>query len=272
LLDVSINDPNASYAAAASDGIGSMMMKSADLGKHWKPIVERDGLLDIACGSLDSESAVGTSVLGKTFYTLDGGSTFKDSIIFLPVRQSMSRGRTSQQYGAPGGEGLWVSDDKGVNWRKHVISVLNSTRYGAMPTSETWYITAGLWDEMTTELPIQQSYSNRKHLSSKISLFYDEVHNNYGIHFKGISQTWIDQQKLKKHHNEHPNKFNEKIHEKVEHLETIEQNIIENRMHGSLKDEMLKHGPMQVIDGNDEISIHDYNVMQKIEKIKKYKK
>jgi len=109
---------------------------------------------------------------------------------------------------------------------------------------------------------IEKKYSDHKHLSSKISLFYDEVHNNYGIHFKGISQTWIDQQKLKKHLHDDLNSHANKHNEKMEH------DTKENRMHGSLKDEMLKHGSMHVIDGENEISIHDHNVMEKMTNIK----
>ena len=192
LLDVGINTKTGAYAASLANGVGSMILKSGDLGSSWEQLAERDGFMDIGCGSNSNDSAIITGILGQGIYTVDGGNTFHDSVGFIPGVQAIAKSRVDNQYGAPGGGGMSVTSDYGATWTHHKGSNVNLTRYGSLPSETTWYISSGIWEEPTTQFPMpmeegeegeddSDSYylTNTKRLSSKIKFFYNNKNNAF---------------------------------------------------------------------------------------------
>jgi hypothetical protein len=86
-------------------------------------------------------------------YSLDGAKTFNSSLAPISVGQCIRSIGTGQGFAAVGtfgllseSNGVAVSYDAGISFKAINISVLTAeTRYGAFPTTESWYVSAGDW-------------------------------------------------------------------------------------------------------------------------------
>jgi len=149
IMDVGIAVPTATYSTEL-DSSGSWIVVSPDLGKTWNVLEQsNDGLLDIAASSLGNNTGVVSSVLGRVVYTLDAGKSWETSVTPLFGSQSIQRSRDgSKMYCGAGGNKISVSSNKGITWNHHeVVGLNNGSRYCALPTATTWYVTAGFWVE-----------------------------------------------------------------------------------------------------------------------------
>jgi len=141
----------------------SLVLHTSDGGQSWVAVGKPtfDPIFDIAA-SLDS--AVYTSSLG-TFYS----NQTNGSYVFLPSQKAAFGADVEAfnwqgvddgyGYGVVGpcfdvkhGNGVWISTDSGQTFSFTNISVLLAPgRFGAYPSSTTWFIAAGAYPNVTNE-------------------------------------------------------------------------------------------------------------------------
>eukprot|EP01084_Bolivina_argentea_P165850 288053_1 len=152
MFDVGFNSYNTSFSSEFTSQ-ASNVVDSTDLGAHWVILSDsNDGSMDLGVSSLSAQKAVITSILGRGIYTLDGGTTWKNTVGFVGGMQGLSRTKDkSNIYGGADNIKVRTSKDFGATWDEVPIGNLSfGGRYIAMPTNLTWYVTAGAWIEQQT--------------------------------------------------------------------------------------------------------------------------
>ena len=145
------------YLPVAQNGVGTSIQKSTDGGLTWNDDETAEPfsllLLDIAAiagvGGNDNVAVVGALSLE---YSVDGALTFNSSIAPLGAGQCI-RPLGGNGFAAVGSWGLInenngaaVSLDKGALYAAvNATSLTSDARYGAFPSLQTWFITAGDW-------------------------------------------------------------------------------------------------------------------------------
>ena len=143
----------------AQNGVGTAVLKSTDAGLTWSNDETAEPfallLLDIAAsagagkGGADNVAVVGALSMQ---YSVDGAVTFNESFAPLGAGQCIRALPGGAGFAAVGTWGLAdakngpaVSTDKGAAFTAYDTKLTSDARYGAFPSSTTWYITAGDW-------------------------------------------------------------------------------------------------------------------------------
>jgi hypothetical protein len=148
---------NVGYLPIAANGVGTTILTTGDGGKTWTNNVTSEPtallLLDIAAhrdvSGKDNVAVIGTLSLE---YSRDSAVTFNKSIAPLGVGQCIRN--IADTPGAFAAVGTWglikgtngpaLSFDGGLTYKaQNIVSLTTEVRYGAFPTSQTWFITAG---------------------------------------------------------------------------------------------------------------------------------
>jgi len=165
-------------AAAASNGIGAFV-ENFD-GTKWKKSRVAGGLL------LDSATSKGSlSVATSMYYVFvssDNGATYSNSTAY-GVSQSASIFNDGQSMGLVGSwilkpeagkkpktvTGVAVSSDSGKSWNYYEVPG-GYVRYGAFPSTNTWFISAGIWGSSA-----DNESSKFRRMSSRIKASSDGI-------------------------------------------------------------------------------------------------
>jgi photosystem II stability/assembly factor-like uncharacterized protein len=161
-------DGKVGYLPVAANGVGTTILTTGDGGKTWTNNVTAGPtallLLDIAAhrdlvSGKDNVAVIGALSLE---YSKDSAVTFNKSLGPLGAGQCIRNiANTAGAFAAVGTWGLVnelngpsLSYNGGVTYKAQNISSLTTeARYGAFPTTTSWFITAGQWPGETTGTP-----------------------------------------------------------------------------------------------------------------------
>jgi len=188
LIGISAVDNNTVYMSGGQDGTppigGPQVYKSTNAGKNWALMPHAGSammFLDVAFGTATSGVVGGIGLVGIVpgiEYTLNGQHFNASAVIQLASEcQSVETiGGVKGGFGLAGefgkANGAAVSVDGGITFRFVDAKLNTSARYGAYPSANTWYISAGDWPE--SKLP---TAPGEKRLSQRISLHRDPLSN-----------------------------------------------------------------------------------------------
>ena len=166
------------WAGGGTNGVGAQIIKTEDSGKTWKPVFGQDPThpafnIFLATAVKDAKSSVVSGVLFQT-YTTDGNTFNASTNGVLSAAQDaavLPNGSFALVTQSASGEnGVALSDD-GKTWSFSDIGLDPDkylTRYGAFPSNDVWYVTAGSWPEQEEE-----EAAAARHLTSRVSVSAD---------------------------------------------------------------------------------------------------
>jgi len=142
------SQPQEVYFAGGDNGIGAAVLKSEDHGTNFTKLsIQRAGILLAAGGSkTKSGSAVVNGLFGSQFTT--DGTNFKNSLGGGGGQCVANFGESD--YALVSQNAVKISTNGGFTFKKYKVSgIANQTnypaRYGAFPSSDVWYLSAGTW-------------------------------------------------------------------------------------------------------------------------------
>jgi len=147
-------------AAAAQNGVGAVA--EVDSSSSWNKVrVDAALLLD---GAISSNSGVAVlASMGGVLVSTDAGKSFNAVPGTYGVSQSANLFNSGSSIGLTGtftsnstgtfksSSGVAISNDKGNTWQ--LSGDIAYPRYGAFPSSTTWYVTAGMWGADPSSTP-----------------------------------------------------------------------------------------------------------------------
>jgi hypothetical protein len=201
LVGVSVSSTgDAALGAASKNGVGAQIeMYDGSTWTHSEVGAIEAGLLMACANGPGNKVQVATSMLGISL-TTDGGETYTTAAGVGGLSQSAVMFNDGQNIGLTGTfftagsfvgtSGVATSADNGASW--DVFDVAPSVRYGAFPSTNTWYVSSGMWDT-------SDSVSKKQHilesdftfsLSSRLRL--DNKKSNVKLHKKSLKSNDTD--------------------------------------------------------------------------------
>lgn len=192
IIGVGAWSPGNDIAAASANGVGGFFERYD--GSEWSKETLGDAtagmLMDAATSNVVS---VGVSMLPVVLST-DGGKTYTTSTSISALSQSVSVfppdsgdqigivGAMSTGKGQPFVNGVAHSSDLGETWSVSSIPG-GSVRYGSFPSSDTWYVSAGMWGEDSVAVGASSGS-----LSSRMS-FHQHTDRTFHLHEHAVNTT-----------------------------------------------------------------------------------
>jgi len=140
--------------AGGDNGVGAMIWRSTDKGQTWDvATLSSKPLMLMAAGAGGSDAVASGFV--SVVHSSDSGSDFAKSTglgATGPCQSAEAFKGVSGAFGVTGDailfNGVSVSTDGGASFTAHSVWGANSTfsaRYGAFPSADTWFVSAGTW-------------------------------------------------------------------------------------------------------------------------------
>jgi len=176
-IDVAFVSPNEGICAIGDNGSGSTVQATANGGQNWHSVPGPMSLMYLGAAaqndSMGGRSAVVAGALDTQYSHIAKGWNFSLADVGLSS-QNVDDFGDGMSYGVvgstlSGGQGAAVSTDYGQKFKFFNVSILQTiARYGAFPSSTTWYISAGQWPgEATVDEPdspiVTRKISKRLH-------------------------------------------------------------------------------------------------------------
>lgn len=130
------------------------------------------------------------TTFGGPYVSTDQGGSWKRAANVVGLSQSVQVFNNGTSIGATGqltlpGQGsfngvLVSTDGKGEEWKMMNIEGAEYARYGAFPSSTTWYVTAGTWPATATEAPFLHAFEHLEEgfdLSARIRIGPKDMKN-----------------------------------------------------------------------------------------------
>lgn len=176
-MSVTATAPNTIIIPLADNGQGANIARSTDGGKTFEALPG-----GTAGGAYLGGSAVGNSASAASFFGLFSsdeptGYNFTAAKGVLGITSQSVEAFGSGSYGATGqtliggGNGVAVSTDGGMHYTfVNVTELTTSARYGAFPSAQTWYLSAGMW-------PNNEAQADGRPLSRRLTARLDVAGN-----------------------------------------------------------------------------------------------
>eukprot|EP00823_Brevimastigomonas_motovehiculus_P008259 TRINITY_DN753_c0_g1_i1.p1 TRINITY_DN753_c0_g1~~TRINITY_DN753_c0_g1_i1.p1 ORF type:complete len:384 (-),score=67.00 TRINITY_DN753_c0_g1_i1:933-2084(-) len=163
-------------APAGTQSSGNFVYQTRDFGVTWSVVPAPQVLMWMA-GFAKGQTAVLGDVLNVYFaYQQPGGSyNFSEGLLWGGIDSQSIEGVTDQMYAAAGTDifgknGVALTADGGIIWTMVKVSQLKtSSRYVAIPTTNTIYLSAGEWPEDEKKASTNDAHSIKR-LTQRIDI------------------------------------------------------------------------------------------------------
>jgi photosystem II stability/assembly factor-like uncharacterized protein len=196
---ISFTSDTNGLAPVADNGQGSMILSTTDGGTTWNPVPALESLMFLG-GAAQANTDGGASGAMSAMFTIvysdkaDGTFNFTDSVLPGGVTsQNVATGKyfSDSFYGAAGttmfgGNGVAVSQNSGAGFMFVNISILQTvSRYGAYPSANVWYVSAGEWPENKKDNDVSDEVYE---LTKRIRIHTNRTHNRPPQHSVRMSR------------------------------------------------------------------------------------